>query len=581
MYLSGGYRNDQRGKRVGEGKLYHFRQLIKELCPWFDFNIYTDLILEAWVGHDTVGIAGPASTGKTMTCAMASYAEFFCRPKGTTVIMSSITLEGLKLRVWGAMVEILHKVQELRPNAPGHLVPSERRIYAEPPTDEQKNDPRDAIMGIACKQGDTFVGVMPFVGIKNDYIFLVADEASLMPGGFWDATANLRKGGKHGTKFVALGNPKDYYDALGRVCEPSQELGGWEGLAYSEHCRTWKTRGGNGVAVQLSGLDTPNGKDKEGKPTPGKNRFSYLITPEAIEEDRLRFGLDSWQFQMMDLGVWPRGESSKRVITRAICEAGNAFGEPLWDGNTPTTDYVGLDAAYSGVGGDRTPLIRVRTGKDINGVWILAVVDGPIIVPIDLNKRDADDKPIPSEDQIALYTKEYCEKNHVPSARVGFDSTGRGSLASAFARIWNPAVVAIEFGGQPPEGRRILSHDPRTEREEHVKMVSALWFAARNLITMKQCRALPQGVFEEGTMREFYESERGKTDVEKKEKTSKRLGRSPDLFDSFVVCLEVARRNGFNIGHISSGKIVATSKWLNERRDRWRETVNREVLNEA
>jgi hypothetical protein len=36
-------------------------------------------------------------------------------------------------------------------------------------------------------------------------------------------------------------------------------------------------------------------------------------------------------------------------------------------------------------------------------------------------------------------------------------------------------------------------------------------------------------------------------DVEPKEKTKQRMGRSPDLWDSFVVALEVARRRGFMI----------------------------------
>ena len=90
---------------------------------------------------------------------MCAYAEFFIRPRGTSIIMSSTTLEGLKLRVWGAMVEILTKVKERRPWAPGYLVASERRIYPSEPSEAELRDPRDAIMGIACKSGDSWVGL--------------------------------------------------------------------------------------------------------------------------------------------------------------------------------------------------------------------------------------------------------------------------------------------------------------------------------------------------------------------------------------------------------------------------------------
>jgi hypothetical protein len=295
-----------------------------------------------------------------------------------------------------------------------------------------------------------------------------------------------------------MGNPKDHYDALGKICEPEH---GWESLTHSEHSRTWKTRGG-GIAVQLSGLDTPNGTGVDGAKCEGLNRFPYLITPEQIKEDRLWYGEDSWQFQMMDLGVFPKGASSRRVITRDICDKGNAFGDPLWDGHTPTTDYVGVDAAYSGVGGDRSPLIHIRTGRDINDVPVCTVVNGPVLIPVDVNLRDEEDKPIPAEQQIANFTMDYCRKNRIQPGHVGYDSTGRGSLVHAFALNWSVATVPIEFGGLPPEDRKVLAHGEKTEREAYGKMVSALWFAVRNMIVQVLLRRLPMSVFEEGTLRE-------------------------------------------------------------------------------
>ena len=50
--------------------------------------------------------------------------------------------------------------------------------------------------------------------------------------------------------------------------------------------------------------------------------------------------------------------------------------------------------------------------------------------------------------------------------------------------------------------------------------------------------APPAGMMEEGMMREWGITRDGKTDVENKDKTKVRMGRSPDLFDSLVVAIE-------------------------------------------
>ena len=882
LYRNGGYMTVG-SKRIGNGPLHHFKRLVSLLCPWFSWNVYSDLMADAWANNGLVGIAGPASCGKTYSAGVFAYAEFFAMPRGTSIIMSSITIEGLRLRVWGAMCEILKRVQERRPGAPGYIVHSERRIYPQEPTDEELRDPRDAIMGIACKVGDNFVGVgcfpagtmvdtitgpvpiekikagdfvlsaigyskvlgtsvrntsvlckvhlsdgrtitctpnhrfftqkgwinaltlsessymlsayesmrivrcrdkwqtsflqsllfsemdaqayarasgaregeiredinlekeleccesgkggvdcvanacisnsgehsiesckdesktdrdemetscegrernrsneggitdhgmvprcvleLPcedqeetrnwisnqlqggccirgseasnrsgrrepffyfekgegceegffakgawvdrieieelsdsrsrrnnkadnrvynlhvdghpsysvngllahnsYVGIKNANVIGIFDEVSLMPASFWDAISNLKKNPR--TKFVAMGNPKDHYDALGKICEPDC---GWDSLPESTHSRSWKTRAG-GVAIQLSGLDTPNGTASDGSKCAGLNRFPYLITPEQIEQDKQMYGEDSWQFQMMDLGVFPKSASVRRVITREICEKGNAFGEPLWDGRSATADYVGIDAAYSGVGGDRTPLVHIRTGRDINGVSIVSVVNGPLLIPTLVGLKDDEGKPVPIEQQIVSYVMDYCRARSIYPSHVGYDSTGRGSLAHAFALIWARDTVPVEFGGLPLDDRKVLAHAEKSERDEYGKMVSALWFAWRNLIVQGQMRKLPMSVFEEGTMREYCITKSGKTDVEPKEDTKKRLGRSPDLADALCVAIEVARRNGFVVGKATGETVARSVKWIEEKKHDWSALRQGEVLVEA
>ena len=155
------------------------------------------------------------------------------------------------------------------------------------------------------------------------------------------------------------------------------------------------------------------------------------------------------------------------------------FGEPLWL-DDKQIHVLGLDAAYSGAGGDRTPLIHLAFGKDVHNHPIIAIVDGPIIIPGNAQLRDSMGRLVPIEDQIAQFVMDYAKANGIEPSMLGFDSTGRGSLVSSFAKMWSPSVVAIEFGGRPHK-RIALQDRDELEDELYGKMVTSLWFAAANV----------------------------------------------------------------------------------------------------
>ena len=500
---------------------------------------------------------GPGSSGKTYTSAAFGLCTFYIYPTGTSIIMSSTTREGLQLRIWGSIKELHNKAKARREWLPGRVIES-RFILTSSDQDAEAQDFRDGIIGVACKVGGTFVGLSNYVGLKNDRVMLIADEASLMSRGFLDSVANLRKNPEF--KLIAMGNPKDRNDALGIVCEPHPSFGGWEGIEYLEQTRTWKTRAPGGVAVQLCGHDTPNAKFPK-----GTNPYRGIITPEQIQADLDYYGRDSLQFSMMNLGMLPRDGGTRRVVTMSLCEQNQAFDEIVWQGADKITRIIGIDAAYSGIGGDRCVMTDLQYGPDGTGRIVLAFAEAPIVIPVTAVKAQQ------AEEQIAEYVLLYCKQRNIPPEQVGFDSTGRGTLMSAFARLWSPEVVPIEFGGRPTD-RPVRKGDPKTEREAYGKMVTALWYSSRLLIESKQLRKLPREVAEEGSMREWGISRTGLIDVEPKHKTKERMGRSPDLWDSFVVALEMARRTGFEIAGGQGVGIVKrqTPKWLTSLSDKRR-----------
>lgn len=358
-------------------------------------------------------------------------------------------------------------------------------------------------------------------GIKNKRIFLIADEASFMARAFFDSIANLNK--NHGFKAIALGNPQDPGDSLGLICEPHESEGGWDGVIQGVKTTSWRCRMPETRCVQLVGTDSPNFDVPDNVPEP----FPFIIGRKAIKNDLEYYGPNSLQFQMMDLGVMPKNAQARRVLTRTLCDEHGVRAQPIW-ADTQQTQLLGLDASYSAVGGDRTALTHLSFGRGISGRDLAAMLAPPIIIPIKNPKRSP-------EEQIAIAVREYAEKHNIPPEHVFFDSTGRGTLMSAFARLWSPVVVPIEFGGKASE--RIVSNVINVPAFEHFsKRVSELWFTVRYLVEADQLCGLTEDVIEEGCMREWGMVAGNRVEVEPKDKTKKRMGRSPDLFDS--LCFE-------------------------------------------
>jgi hypothetical protein len=493
--------------------------------------------------------------------------------KDTTVMVSTTTKDALDMRIWGSMMELYTSARELRPWLEGHAAPSKHRLTMRPMdfTVEEVADKRDGIIGIACKVGEKWVGISNYVGLKNHRVLLIADEGHLMSHGFLDSVSNLRKNPVF--KLVVLGNPKDPKDPLGEAAEPAAGDGGWDGYSPEKKTKVWKTRS-EGVAIQLCGLDSPNFHYPR-----GLNPYKHLIRPEQIEQDIREYGEDSEQASMMNYGIMPRTGTKKRVIDMLMCERHRAFEEPIWSDVTRLTRCAGLDAAYSGTGGDRCVFTELLFGQAIGGI-VLISVEAQVIVPINPALK------IEAEDQITNWCSAECTSRGIKPENFGIDSTGRGTLVSSMARHWSPSILAIEFGGTPSKDRNASATDHRKEYDVYGKQVTALWYASRLVVLGNQFRKLPRNAVEEASMRDWMVVKNRNVhgepliDVEPKDKMKVRVSRSPDLWDSLCVALEVARRRGFEIaGGIRIGvEGRKNAKWLQDRAARMNEIRQRQTL---
>jgi hypothetical protein len=559
---------------AGNGMHFHFRRMLELLWPSVVWHKWNELVVKEYLAHRTIVVIGAASTGKTHTAAICVLGDYFCFPNTTTVICCSTTKERLEDRVWGEIKTHFKMAKATHADLPGHLIESRQRIV----TDEQfasvdGRDFRNGLMGVPCKKGNDFVGLAEFIGLKNKRVRLLGDEMSLLPKAFCEAVSNLDKNTDF--KLIGLGNPKDTTDALGVMAEPAASVGGWEGgIDQTPGTKTWPTRRQDGICIQLPGSDSPNLDGRLGIP---------LITQEQIDRDVSFYGKDSLWFTMMNEGRMPRGQGSRRVITRQLCVKRHALEPPVWL-NANRTRIGALDAAFRGVGGDRCVFLELDFGEEASALdggqvlsaiisqvpgiparrQIMALID-VLIVPINVNLVAI--RTSEAEDQIVDFVMRQCQARGIPPQNFFFDAGMRSSLVSSFARLWSPQVVPIDFGGKPTE-RKVSNQIDVKCVDYYSKFVTELWYSVRLIIEAEQFRGMTEDVMSEFGMREWKMVGANKIEVETKEDMKKKTGRSPDLADAVAIACEGARRLGFQISNLSTvRRDRRAEQWKQDLRD--------------
>lgn len=538
-------------RECGAGLAHHYKRFSELVWPGDWWTRWDDLMVEHFTGsgaHSVIGVSGPASSSKTHRFACYGLTTYWCFPGKCTVLCSTTTREDLEMRIWGEVKKYFSKARERYPWLPGHLIESKQMITTDGKEVEGREF-RNGLKGVACKSGGRWQGLGPYIGVKNDRVLLLADEGQMMEPGFFDAQGNLAS--NPWSQLLAGGNPNSCDNPFGKLCEP---VNGWESVQQGEKTQTWETR--HGICINLVGVDSPNLDYEE-----GAEPFGKLIGRRYIKKIAHDYGTDSWQYQAWVLARFPVGALERRVITRALCRKFHAQDEPVW-GDGSLLKLFSLDAAYGGVGGDRCVGVELHVGKGIDGVRRIACAGQPVLIPVN------NTKPQLPEEQIVEFVRGYCEPKGIEPQNVAFDGTGRASLMSAFARLWSPAVVAVEFGGRASE-RPVRIGDAKLCSEAYDRFVTELWFTCRVCVEADQIRGLPESIVEEFQMRAWVELKTGKVSVEIKSETKDRLGKSPDLADAFVTGVELARRRGFEIAKLGAKGLRSDNKWLRDMREKF------------
>ncbi len=580
---NGGEWTNNKGVLCGKGLRFHYGRMKNIIWPHLDDHRWAVLMGDEILrpNNDVVVVMGCASSGKTNSCVWYLM-EYFCFPETTLVMVSSTDIRSLRMRVWAEISKLWSMAKKRFGDViPGHLIDSRCAITTDSLDkdaieDFSNRDMRKGVIGIPTEQGGHKVGLRKWIGIKQERIRIIADEAQMMGGTFLDAFANLSKNASF--KSCIYGNPDDLYDPLGKSAEPKE---GWKKYLNPTKTTVWKTRFMDGTCINLVGTDSPNFDYPPDQPP----RYPYLINAKQIALTISSTGKDTPEYYQMCLGVMQIGLMAKRVLSSELVRQFSAQEDVTWSGAKRTKVY-GIDASY---GGDRCVAGYAEFGPDKDGNIILAFGE-PYEIPIVVDGGEP-------EDQIAHRVKADCLTLDVPPENVYHDSTGRGSLGTSFARIWSNQCNPVEFGGSPtqrPVCLDMFKIDEKTGQqrlvrgdEHYDRFVTELWFSVRYAVESGQIRRLPEKAKEELCLRS-WEDKKGKKSIEPKTGTQERpgmkqrIGRSPDYGDWASIIVEGARRLGFQTNKLGSAeKESAAEDWFTEESKRYADAIESQRLNYA
>lgn len=531
-----------RGKLYGaEGPLPHYEKAQELLWPEDDVHRWSELALETLVQNTVTVLMGPSDSGKTYPTAKWGLMEYWSDPEHTLVLVSSTDVRGLELRIWGAMKDLFNRAKKIHPYLEGTSIDHKYCITTDRlsnRTNEEARVLRKGIICIPCMQSGRYVGLGKYVGVKQKRLRQIADECQLMGSSFLDAVPNFLGKDYQG---AFLGNPLEQTDPLGKIAEP---LVGWGSLPEPKKTTTWRTRMFGGKCVNFVGTDSPNFDYPQDRPP----RYPYMISWLKINTVKGFWGEDSIQFYSQCIGVMRSGLVGKRIITVELCRQHHAHDRAVWK-NMEITKIYGLDPNYGGE--DRCVGGPIEFGEDLNGVQIIRVIM-PKIYSVQPGQPE---KP---EDQIARQFKQHLDEYGIPPNNSFYDPYGKGTIGYAFSKVFKEDNPIPIDSGAPATSRPVRydlfvwdedTQERRLKRcdEHYSKFVTEAWFSARYVVESEQMRELPEAVRDDGCLREYGVVAGNKFQVESKEDTRDRMGRSPDLFDWLTICVEGARQRGFKI----------------------------------
>jgi hypothetical protein len=536
----------------GLGKATHYRNVVSTIWPTYSWHKWAELRAQAFckvnVEEDTetgnrfvrsvTGLAGGTDSGKSYDMAAWALVNWFVDPLNTMVIVVSTSKIDAKQRIWAALVKMYREAHAVG-IATGRLIESMDIVKLS----DEEGKAIDASVGVSdassimlLAAGDEYKddAQKRLQGKKNRRIVLVIDELQDCSSSVINEAVWGFKGAQE-LHIVGAGNPSSIFDPHGKFCEP---IKGW--MSVDEETPNWKIKvaGIEGLALRFdSEKDNPNQQSFD----KGKGlRYPFLPKPNDVAVARKELGELNPQYWRKFRGFWPPADADDcTVVSDILLARHGALDKPIWDG--APKDIAGIDPSYT-EGGDRFVFSHMKWGKLISGKWAIALEKQYV-----LNRRAGSQEDFQYE--MIQQIHDLSMKLGIPNQWMGVDASAGGIFWSIGERELLRGWHAVSFAGAasdlPVSAQYAMRNEatgkPQVGKELFHNMSSELCFVSRYFLECEQLKGITPDLAWEMTQRKYVRRTR-KIIIESKTDMKKRIGKSPDLFDSFSVGLFVARK---------------------------------------
>lgn len=520
-----------------------FRRISDQFLPgFFEWHDWTKRVVQPLCDGNWSGFIGCSNSAKTRNVVGFACIWWLCAPEISSVTIVSTSIKSLRRRGWAEVSKAFTGIPGPRT---GNFVDSRMmwQIY--------KGDDKHAIIGKAVEEGPTHKVADDIKGVHTTRQMVIIDEATAVPEAIFDACSNLYS---YPREFilVVIGNPRTKLDQLGKFIEPAN---GWSSVTVDDD--EWESRpqinGKPAVIVHFDAEKSPNIKE-------GRIVSRHLPMKEKVETARANGQTPLYWSNFR--GFPPPDGLSKSVFSESALATNDGFGKHKFTGEN--FRIIGaFDPAYGG--GDRPALRFAKLGQ-IEGGALGIESFPPIILPIDVSSTN------PVHYQLAEQLRRQCEsfkegnwEYHCLPENLAVDDTGAGGLCDILWRTWSYNIIRIEFGGRPSEDNVSLE-DARLACDVYLNKRTEMHFRARDCLNHGQLKGIDTETARELCSVLFDDSGK-KVKLESKADYKKRNnGTSPDLGDSLVMLLEVARKKGFQLAPMGQTQQRAVD---------WHETVEK------
>jgi hypothetical protein len=535
----------------------HFFNAVKLQWPT-EVSIYnrgytnTQLIrtLDELCSNVDICLAGAASMGKSFPVGLWVYLDWCAAPHCTSSWVATTTLGASEDRIWG----IISKLYKCARVQIGKLIDYRHMIVWGGATNDEEKEYDNAIKALAFPSGNEGQKAVDTTrGRKNDRIRLALDELPEMEMGAITSKVNL--GANDDVTFIGIGNPSAGDNPHTRWAMPK---GCSNFDSVNPDMDKWETE--TGVCLFYNGMRSPNFAAPANEPSP----FPFLMDRKKQEMMlKLCYGDENAiDYVRNAIGWWPKTGFAQTIITADLIRNADTNEEPIWD-SEGFTKVAGFDTSFT-IGGDRCVLTIAKLGF-VRGtrnrvMWL----ESQKVIQLSANAAAE------FEIQLATEVVALCRAAGVQPQKFGMDVSGDGGrVGQAIIREWlrfdstGVSIALISSMGKPTD-RLAAEVDKRPCKDVYDRLVSEYYYSCYHAFKSRVIFGIDAAseLARELCLRR-YTIKNKKIAIETKDDLKGRTGYSPDLSDSLIYALEMARRNG--LVFIGNDKPVPTNRfWARE-----------------